>query len=73
MEHLALALHTSTGIISVSYFIADTRKWMSKHNSFAPVLVKIIYLPYLLFTIQSWSETDFTVELELPDHLDHKS
>lgn len=73
MEHLVLALHTSAGIISVSYFIEDTQKWISKQNSSAPVFVKIIYLLYLLFTVQSWSKTDFTVELELPDHVHHKS
>lgn len=70
---LVMALHTSAGIISASYFIEDTLKWITKHNSSAPVLIKIIYLPYLLFTIQSWSRTDFTVELELLDILDHKS
>lgn len=43
MEHLALALHTSAGIISVSYFIEDSQKWIYKHNSSAPVLVKIIH------------------------------
>lgn len=71
MEHLALKLHTSAGITSVSYYIADTQKL--EQNSSAPVVIKIIYLRYLLFTIQSWSKTDFTVELMLPGHLDHKS